>query len=518
MSILRFNMGANFVKVPQKELFVKKELLKPDLQQPNVQPAEIQGTFAVDQKSKDNVIPIELQELLVKYQEEGCTKEEILNVLEKLGIQSKENGNKIVFEYNSKQYSLVFSSQSDVSQFDLTIDDSENSINEDIDIDVLEATIGEIMSDIKAIDIEIEALEQSLKDIEDILKNAGSKMNLMILTAERLKIEQKITSLVLFREARRGELAKLQNELDKAIKKQEASEVNSEQETVKTNEDYLNEYKEFKDKAKVLEQKLKSIYDGKNWKCSEQEKKAFIKELFELHQSFNEWIGEVPLEGGPGQWLIGGYGNDGYYGEITPVILYGNYDIFKENGYNHDELNNYIYYKYLYYPHSETNNFSQYPIKNVNEAKNLLENNGFNIDDAYANSKIVWYLSHDKEFDEQTQNLSPGIKNIVNNTRDVIKTVVYKSYSAQINKYAVQIEDTLMNIVKLSSNETEMKKEVKKMLQTLSDLRNAWFKSCGYYGGDYQGFLNSHSDQPDVISIFKQIQTLEEKFADIAYG
>ena len=46
------------------------------------------------------------------------------NVLEKLEIQFIENGNKISFEYNGKQYSLVFSSQSDVSQICLTIDDS----------------------------------------------------------------------------------------------------------------------------------------------------------------------------------------------------------------------------------------------------------------------------------------------------------------------------------------------------------------------------------------------------------
>ena len=44
-----------------------------------------------------------------KYQEQGCTKEEILTVLEKLGINSNINGNKIVFEYGGKKYSLAFS-------------------------------------------------------------------------------------------------------------------------------------------------------------------------------------------------------------------------------------------------------------------------------------------------------------------------------------------------------------------------------------------------------------------------
>ena len=58
---------------------------------------------------KSNETPIELKELLSKYQEQGCTKEEILTVLEKLGINSNINGNKIVFEYGGKKYSLAFS-------------------------------------------------------------------------------------------------------------------------------------------------------------------------------------------------------------------------------------------------------------------------------------------------------------------------------------------------------------------------------------------------------------------------
>lgn len=50
----------------------------------------------------------ELKELLAKYQEEGCTKEEIMNVIYKLGISSHTENGKITFRYEGKSYSLSY--------------------------------------------------------------------------------------------------------------------------------------------------------------------------------------------------------------------------------------------------------------------------------------------------------------------------------------------------------------------------------------------------------------------------
>ena len=118
---------------------------------------ETSGVSGVSGSSGSNTMPNELKELLTKYQEEGCTKEEILNVLNKLGIKANENGNKINFEYNGTQYSLTYTESTPAesrvaSAPDVTSDDNATFVQE------FDEFINGVNAEIDSIETELESL------------------------------------------------------------------------------------------------------------------------------------------------------------------------------------------------------------------------------------------------------------------------------------------------------------------------------------------------------------------------
>lgn len=120
-------MSNRFVKAGEVRFVKKEETAK--VQEENTSAQNILENSKVLQDSRTNKIPRELKNLLNKYKEQGCTKEEILNILAKFNISSSIDGNKIKFEFNGTQYTLVYT---DTSAVNAELDAIKNEIEDNI--------------------------------------------------------------------------------------------------------------------------------------------------------------------------------------------------------------------------------------------------------------------------------------------------------------------------------------------------------------------------------------------------
>ena len=187
--INRFPLNNMVVNSPKSPIIESKELL----QEPEVIKST-QTTSGVQKGNENNTIPDELKELLAKYQEEGCTKEEILNVLEKLGIQYKENGNKIDFEYNGKSYSLSYTEPEPVESSESTT----TNVTSDEDNAAFVQEFDEFINDINA------EIDNFYNEIDGLMEIAMANY----LTVDFSSYEAQIQTLLLRLEAKGVEYEK----------------------------------------------------------------------------------------------------------------------------------------------------------------------------------------------------------------------------------------------------------------------------------------------------------------------
>ncbi len=261
MSLIRYGFNNKLPLIQAKQLAKKKVTTETSAPSGAVEVSctsgasgvsGVSGASGASGISDSNAMPKELNELLAKYQEEGCTKEEILNVLDKLKLTSTINGNKVVFEYDGKTYTLTVTvekasesrtstvASSTVTDNDISADKiQENTNNTEVD---KESKLDEINEKLLTIDLELEELEKMLDVIKKNLENPGSLFALKILTMEKSRIEQQILQLLGEKLLLQTEQSKIESQLiqeEKYLSKKD--EIDAElDEILAQRKDYLN--------------------------------------------------------------------------------------------------------------------------------------------------------------------------------------------------------------------------------------------------------------------------------------
>ncbi len=108
------------------------------------------GVSGASSASGSNTVPAKLSKLLDKYLSKGCTKEEILSVLDGLKIKYTVDNQKVRFNFNHKNYALVYENVSEKSKNEQT---AQTEINH---------KAAQIDNDRKVVQAEIDAIKQTI--------------------------------------------------------------------------------------------------------------------------------------------------------------------------------------------------------------------------------------------------------------------------------------------------------------------------------------------------------------------